>query len=285
MKFAFARRNVDLSLTKVIGVFNVDPADLKELSAYKAKALAMASSGVDFIELGVKNTAKEKLSCDEQADFILPLLRELRLSQKVVLGVRTSDPKFMTLAAEAGAEFFVDPNALKEADAAQTLSKLGLPVIICADAAALQSDPVSAVQDFFYERIDHCLNAGMKRRQIMLDPFYGNVLRADCALKLLGRIHALKSFALPLCLTVPESLPFDSGENNNLSNIAGLTASLYCAFHGVNLVRSEAPGNLCLALGTWQLISNKAKPYQLSKGIVRRFIRIRDAFKLKHKSN
>lgn len=285
MKFTFARRNVDLSLTKVIGVLKIDPADLKDIATYKAKASAMASAGVDFIELGINNTVQEKISCDEQADLILPLLRELRLSQKVVFGVRTSDPKCMILAAKAGADFFVDPDALKEPDAAQTLSKLGLPVIISANEVALQSDPVSAVQDFFYERIDHCLNAGMSRRQLMLDPFYGNILRADSALKLLGRIQALKSFALPLCLTVPESLPFDSGENNNLSNVAGLTAALYCASHGVNLIRSANPENLCLALGTWQLISNKAKPYQLSKGIVRRFIRMRDAFKLKHKRN
>lgn len=285
MKFAFARRNVDLSLTKVIGVINVDPEDLKELTIYKAKALAMASSGVDFIELGVKSSKKEALTCDEQADLILPLLRELRLAQKVVLGVRTSDPQFMTLAAAAGAEFVVDPCALKAEQAAQTAAKLDLPVIICANAIALQADPVSAVQDFFYERIDHCLNAGMKRKQLMLDPFYGNVLRVDSSLKLLGRIQALKSFALPLCLSVPESLPFDSGENHNLSHVAGLTASLYCASHGVNLVRCETPENLCLALGTWQLISNKAKPYQLSKGIIRRFIRMRDAFKLKHKRN
>lgn len=249
---------------------------------YAQQALSMCAQGAELIELGVENGSS--MSFEIEADLILPVLR-LIVSKDICTGVCTSNPEIMRLSYENGAQFIVDEKALSEKGSAEVLAACGLPVLLCCPGIIKHSDPVSSMQEFFYERIDHCLNASMKRKQILLDPFAGNCNRADRSLKLLGRISAMASFGLPLCMTIPKSLPFDAQKEHNLSAVAGLTAALFGVSKGISFVRTETVRDLSLALATWQLAACTARPHQLSNGIIGRFVSMRNAFRSRRQKN
>ncbi len=277
MKTVFEQRRLSRDVVHVLGSLVIKEAELQDPSFYKEQAMILASQGAELIDLSIE--PKDVLSADLEADLLLPILKVL-VAAGLCVGVVTTNATVMELCCQNGAEFIIDESALKDEQSAKVIAKYKVPVIIaCKGMASSNNDVVAAVSEFFYERIDYALEQGMQRRQVILDPFLGNVLRVDSALHLLGRIESLKSFGLPLCMSVPESLPFDVVPGGNVSSVAGLTASLFGAAHGANIIRTDKVRDISLALATWQLADCTAKPHQLSKGIIKRFIKMRDAFR------
>ncbi len=277
MKTVFEQRRLSGDIVHVLGSLVIKEAELQDPDFYKNQALLLSSSGAELIDLSIEPA--DVGSADLEADLLLPVLRVL-VASGLCVGVATTYATVMELCCQNGAEFIIDESALKDEKAASVIARYKVPVIIaCKGVGSGTSDIVAAVSEFFYERIDYALEQGMKRRQVILDPFLGNVLRVDSALHLLGRIESLKSFGLPLCMSVPKNLPFDVMPGGNVSSVAGLTASLFGASHGASIIRTDNVRDVSLALATWQLAACTAKPHQLSKGIIKRFIKMRDAFR------
>ncbi len=279
MKTVFEQRRLRGDIVHVSGSIVIREAELQDPDFYKDQALTLASQGAELIDLSIE--PQDGGSAELEADLLLPVLRVL-VASGLCVGVATTCASVMELCCQNGAEFIIDESALRDKKAASVIAKYKIPVIIaCKGIASSASDVVAAVSEFFYERIDYALEQGMQRRQVILDPFLGNVLRVDSALHLLGRIESLKSFGLPLCMSVPQNLPFDVVPGGNVSSVAGLTASLFGAAHGVSIIRTDNVRDVSLALATWQLAACTARPHQLSKGIIRRFIKMRDAFRMR----
>lgn len=283
MKIQLADHKIDLDVAKVLGSLRIAPDDARSLEDLVEAARLMVRAGAEFIDVGLKLPKGETANAEQEKVLVLPLIRAIGDENLGYVGVCTSNPETMRQANAQGASFIVDPQALSREGALETAAELGVPVIICGPDIVSEEDPVSKLQEFFYERIDACLNAGMKRQHILIDPLYGNLSRVDAALKLLGRLKTLESFALPLCVTVPSYLPYapspkDDGRNKG-AGVMELTLGLFCADKGVKLIRTEDVSGIAMALAAWQIMSQTAKPHQLSKGIVRRMINMREAFK------
>ena len=97
-------------------------------------------------------------------------------------------------------------------------------------------------------------------------------------LKILGRLDSFRSFALPLSLGIPRSLAFNESLQSE-NRAVSITLAVFCSSESVNLIRTREVEDMAMALATWQLASNKARPFQLSKTIIRRFIALRDSMR------
>ena len=64
-------------------------------------------------------------------------------------------------------------------------------------------DPMGDISAYLYERIDACLNAGIDRRNLLIDPSLSQSAPIESKLKLIGRLETLKSFALPMTMAMP----------------------------------------------------------------------------------
>jgi dihydropteroate synthase len=100
---------------------------------------------------------------------------------------------------------------------------------------------------------------------------------------LLGRLESFKSFALPMCIAMPRLIPYADqflSDNKTLS----LTASLFCSrINEVKIIRTQDVSDASMAIGFWQLMTIKTRPYRLSKVFVRRLRTIRDSLRLMRK--
>lgn len=281
MKVQLADHKVSLDVAKVLGSLRIAPDDTRTTDELVEAARRMIGAGADFIDVGLALPRGEIADPEVEKVKVLPVIRAIGDENLAYIGVCTSNHEIMELANSQGASFIIDPLALTEPQAMETAARLGVPVIICGPDILKEEDPVSKLQEFFYERIDACLNAGMKRQLLLIDPLYGNLARVDTALKLLGRLKTLESFALPVCVTVPSYLPYagPSADGDGARGVMELTLGLFCASRGVRIIRTDEVAGIAMALAAWQIMSQTAKPHQLSKGIVRRMISMRNAFR------
>lgn len=274
-----ATKKIDLRVTKIMGELVVSNSDTFSVDAYVEEARKIAESGAELLEIGMpREDCNDNLQAEEQC--LIPVVKAISTAvPKLIIGVATSSPKIMELANVSGASLLIDFNALRCEGALETVAKLQLPVMLTFDPFIIpQDDPVAAVSEFLYERIDACLNAGIPRRNLLIDPNLGTINKFDARLKMFGRLASFKSFALPISVAIPRCLPY--ADNFLMENkSASISLGIFCADRGVNIIRTAHVAEMALALATWQLVTKTARPYQLSKSIISRFRKMRNKFR------
>lgn len=284
MKLKIAERSFDLSITKVMGTLVVNSGEDNNLEELVLKAHSMYASGAEFVEVGVFKKEDEILDSKKEISLLLPLIEELVKKTRLIVACNTSNPETMKAAVKSGASMIISPDSLKSEGALDVIAELKVPVVLCFPhnfdyGNEKDIDPIALVSEFIFERIDACLNAGISRKFILLDPTLGAKAPVELRVKLLGRLHSMQSFGLPVCSALPQSLPiYDEFLHDN--KVITLTLGLFCSNKGaIQIVRTDDVASMALALGTWHLSNTKTKPFRLSKAIIRRFRNLRDKLK------
>lgn len=267
-----------------MGIIELDPVNGSDFDSVKAQAAEFFESGASCIELGISrvNSAGELLNTPAEAEGkIITEAVEAVLSAdaSAVVAVYTSDPLVMAMAVSAGAQLIIDPYALKVPGALDTVARLKANVCLCFDPdydfdGDEKIDVCGAISEFFYERIDACINAGIDRRHIMLDPSLDSIVDLEYRLKLQGRLKSFTGFALPLTCAVPKVFPSeDTFLSNNMS--VSVALALFLEEQGFNIIRTRNVYDLALALDTWHSLKYSARPFRLRTAIGRTIKAIR----------
>jgi dihydropteroate synthase type 2 len=115
------------------------------------------------------------------------------------------------------------------------------------------------IADFFDARIEALTAAGVSRNRLILDPGMGLFVGSKPAVSLtilrgLGRLKA--AFGLPLLVSVSRKSFLRKLVGREVAEIApaSLTAELYAALHGADIIRTHEPRQLRDALTIWEHI-------------------------------
>lgn len=190
----FGSRKLDLSSPRVMGVLNVTPDSFYDggklhdsHGVLKQRVLKVAekmvSDGADFLDIGGESTrpGAKVVSEQEEMDRVLPIVEAIAQSIDAVISVDTSSPNLMREAACLGAGLINDVRALERPGAIEAVKESGLPVCLMhmqGMPATMQENPsysdvVAEVNNYLQLRVDTCLQAGIAREQIILDPGFG----------------------------------------------------------------------------------------------------------------
>ena len=252
------------------------------LSEFIQRAVQMQEAGAEFVQVGFKYPHEESVQKAQEA--LCAAIAAIRSSTSLVCGVCTSSPELMELAVQKGAGFIVDPKSLRAEGALQLVSRLKVPVMLVFERSKdlpplsehdKKSDLVAEMSEFFFERIDACLSAHIDRHQLMIDLSADNTVPTNLRLKLLGRLSSFRSFGLPLSLSMPAILP-QTQDFLSDNRAIGITLALFATQHGVSIIRAENVSEMTMSIAAWQLASQQAKPFNLSRGIISRFKKLRD---------
>ena len=269
MKLKLKDGPVELTAPALMGVI-----DLRHSADPLAQALEMQELGATFVELAL-STQAGFASAEDELKLIVPHIAPIVEQSALYVAVNTIHPQVMEAAAKAGASLIVDPNALRSPGAVDLIAKIKLPVCLVFDQHTTfdeNTDPTGVVSEYLYERIDACLNAGIARSSLLIDPTLGMQAPIEYRLKMMGRLHTFKSFALPICAPIPRIVPQpDPYLTTHPSVVTAL--AIFGVDAGVSIIRTSAVGELALALDTWQACTKSARPFKLSKLIVKRFLR------------
>jgi dihydropteroate synthase type 2 len=134
-------------------------------------------------------------------------------------------------------------------------------------AQKIDTDPqsiVGRVADFFEERTNALMAAGVARDRLILDPGMGLFVgtKPQVSLTILRRLGIIKSaLGLPMMVSVSRKSFLRTLVGRELKDIgpATLAAEIYAALHGADMIRTHEPKPLRDALTIWAHISGQSE--------------------------
>lgn len=214
-KLRHGEKELVLDHPVIMGILNVTPDSFSDGGKFFNKedalrhAEEMVQAGAEIIDVGGESTrpGAAPVSEEDETARVVPVIAAVREKfPDIWISVDTSTPGVMRKACAAGCDIINDIRALRREGALEAAAELGAPVCIMhmqGEPGHMQDNPVyqdliGEVSEFFYERIDACLNAGIKRENIILDPGFGFGKTLDQNYKLLGELEKFRTFDLPI---------------------------------------------------------------------------------------
>ncbi len=175
--------------TYIMGILNVTPDSFSDGGLFTTKSAAlqqvkqMLAAGADIIDIGGESTrpGAKNVSLNDEIDRVIPVIKAIREFSDCLISVDTSKADVMHEAIHAGANMINDVRALQEENALQMAMTLDVPVCLMhmqGQPRSMQTQPeyenvVEEVKQFLQKRVQSCLEAGIKKENIILDPGFG----------------------------------------------------------------------------------------------------------------
>jgi dihydropteroate synthase len=194
----------------VMGVLNVTPDSFSDGGQFLEPAAAieharrLGAEGADILDIGAESTRPygdgRPVSLEQERERLEPILPAIA-TIGIPVSIDTIKAAVAAWALEAGAAIVNDVWGLqRDPDMARVVAEHGSPVIIMhnRDTADPAIDIIAEVTDFFSRSLEIAWDAGIGREQIVLDPGIGFGKTPEQSLACIARLHAWRSFNLPL---------------------------------------------------------------------------------------
>ncbi len=184
-----AKRMLDLSYPRVMGILNVTPDSFSDgglwadLASARRHAERMSEAGAAIIDVGGESTRPGAMSVpvQQELDRVIPVIEAVRSESDVLLSVDTSKPEVMRAAVAAGADIVNDVNALRAQGALRAVVESGAAVCLMhmrgeprtMQQAPCYADVVTEVLDFLRQRLQACAMVGIEDNRLLVDPGFG----------------------------------------------------------------------------------------------------------------
>lgn len=248
-----------LSLSKnhpqVMGILNVTPDSFSDGGKHNStqaaveQALKMVEAGASIIDIGGESTrpGAPDVSAEEEVARVVPVIEALRPVTEAVLSVDTSKAVVMRGALAAGADMINDVRALQEPGCRDVVAEYQAPVCLMhmqGQPRTMQSDPhyddlFKEIDSFFQEQIYACINAGIGKDKILLDPGFGFGKTLTHNYQLLQRLEYFHHFDMPLLVGMSRKSMIGSVTDRQVDQrLAGsLAVATIAALKGAQIIR------------------------------------------------
>ena len=261
-------KQLRLDRPRVMGILNTTPDSFFDGGAWTdasqavQHALDMAQAGADIIDIGGESTrpGARAVGGQEEMDRVIPLIEGLVPELPVPVSIDTSKPEVMTEAVRAGAGMINDVFALRLPGALEAAAGLNVPVCIMhmqGSPRDMQHQPVyrdvvGEVEAFLLERARACHEAGIPRRQIVIDPGFGFGKTLEHNIKLFKEISRLSRHDLPLLAGLSRKSMLGKLTGKPVADrlAASLAAAVLAVQAGVAIVRVHDVAETVDALNT-----------------------------------
>lgn len=204
---------------QVMGILNATPDSFSDGGRYHhsgsldidlvlRRTRQMLAEGASIIDVGGESTrpGASPVTQAEELDRVIPVVTAITRELGALVSVDTSCPVVMREAAAAGAGMINDVRALRREGALLAAAQTGLPVCLMhmrgepGTMAREQTYPdvLTEVHDFFAERLHQCIQAGIARSNIILDPGFGFGKSLEQNLALLRNLAEFQRYQVPL---------------------------------------------------------------------------------------
>ena len=261
-----------------MGILNVTPDSFSDGGLFDgpdralAHAREMVDEGAALIDVGGESTrpGADEVSVGDELQRVIPVIEVLADALAVPISVDTSKPEVMRAAAAAGAGLINDVNALRAPGALEAAAATGLPVCLMhmqgtprsMQQAPSYGDVVAEVGQFLADRIQACMEAGIGRDRIIVDPGFGFGKTLEHNLALLGRLEAFQALACPILIGVSRKSMFGKLLDRDVDERlpGSLAACVIALGKGASIVRAHDVAETRDAVAVFSAISSLAGP-------------------------
>ncbi|MGB5396431.1 MAG: dihydropteroate synthase, partial [Gammaproteobacteria bacterium] len=150
------------------------------------------------------------VSADEEISRVVPVIEAIRQHSDVPVSIDTSKPEVMRAAVAAGASLINDVNALRAPGAVEACAELDVPVCLMhmqGEPRSMQQNPhyqnvVAEVRKFLRERAQFCIDRGISKHRIIIDPGFGFGKSLEHNLQMLAHIDAFCGLDFPVLVGI-----------------------------------------------------------------------------------
>ena len=257
---------------RLMGIINVTPdsfsdggnlADARQAIAF---AKRLADEGADFLDIGGESTrpGSDPVPVEEELRRVIPVVEGLAGRVSARISIDTRKPEVMLKAAAAGAHLINDVSALEfDPESLGAAAETGLPVILMhsrGDPKTMQQDPrydnvLLDVFDTLSARVKACLEAGIPKHRIVVDPGIGFGKTLGHNLELLAGLSILHGLGVPIMLGASRKSTIGrlTGAAAPSERVPGsIAAALSGAMQGVSILRVHDVAATRQALTVWE---------------------------------
>jgi len=214
-----ASEKLDLSKPCVMGILNVTPDSFSDggqfISADRAvqQAKQMINAGAAIIDIGGESTrpGADEVSVEQERQRVLPVISAIRNEfPHTIISVDTRKPEIMVDAILAGVHLINDVYALRAPGALEVIANSKVAVCLMhmqGEPRTMQGDPkyVNVVEDvfnFLKQRVEVCVNAGISKQRILIDPGFGFGKNLSHNLQLMNHLNRFKNLGVSLLVGI-----------------------------------------------------------------------------------
>jgi dihydropteroate synthase len=269
------QRVLSLDTPQIMGVLNVTPdsfSDGGQLLSNEGllhdrlleRAAQMVADGAAILDIGGESTrpGAAPVSLQEELDRVMGAVQLIAPRLDVILSIDTSTPEVMREAAQAGAGLLNDVRAFSRegAMAAAVASQLPVSLMHMSDEPdrmqeqTAYGDVVTDVKAFLAHRIAACLEAGIARDQMMIDPGFGFGKTVAQNYEMLRRLEEFASFDLPILVGVSRKSMIGAITGRPASErvVPSAVLAVMAAARGASVIRVHDVAETADALAVWQ---------------------------------
>ena len=195
--------------TYIMGIINVTPDSFSEdglwgdLEKVAQRARAFASEGADLIDVGGESTrpGAAPVEIEEELKRVIPAIERIAAEVEIPISIDTYKSVVAQKALEKGASMINDTTALRgDPGMVQVAVQSGVPVVLMhmkgmpktMQEMPVYDDVVAEIIEFFRDRIEVALAAGVKEENIIIDPGIGFGKTVEHNLEILKRLREFK---------------------------------------------------------------------------------------------
>jgi dihydropteroate synthase len=254
------QKRLDLNKTKLVGILNITPDSFSDGGEHYepgkavARGLVMFEQGADIIDIGGESSRPGSTPIEAEAELarIIPVIKGIReKNSENLISVDTYKAKVAREALANGADIINDISALRfDRDMTEVLlERSEVPVILMhmqGTPRNMQDNPVyeDVVDDilyFFEERINYCLDAGIAKERIIIDPGIGFGKTFKHNMEIFRRLPEFHSLGVPIMIGasrkqfIEKTYPYPASPGERLSGSLAITSLAYQ--HKIGLIR------------------------------------------------
>ena len=258
-----------------MGVLNVTPDSFSDGGDFLKPDLAvlraqkMIAEGADIIDIGGESSKPraEAVSSEEEIRRVVPVIERIRALSDICISIDTCKSSVMQAAVSAGASLINDIAGLTGEGTLDIAASLNIPVCLMhmqgvprsmQDNPHYSTDIVDDINRFFQQRIDACLEAGIRREYLIIDPGFGFGKSVLHNLTIVRRLSEFQSLHLPVLLGVSRKSTIGAVLQKTVgARLPGsIATAVYAALQGVSIIRTHDVDETNQALKMVQAIHN-----------------------------
>lgn len=240
----------------VMGILNVTPDSFsdgglfEEMAVIEQRVEQMVEEGVDIIDVGGESTrpGADVVPLDVELQRVVPVIEMITGNYDVPVSIDTYKTEVMRQAVSAGAQIVNDVNALQQEGAVEFVAESGVTTCLMhkqgtpkdMQSAPEYKDVVAEVAEFLSARAEVCLQAGVDKNRIILDPGFGFGKTLTHNTELFSQLDVLVETGYPVLVGVSRKRMIGEilGELNVDERLHGsVAAATLAGLKGVKLVR------------------------------------------------
>lgn len=203
--------------TQLMGILNVTPDSFYDRGRWFDPAIAIKrgiqifQEGADILDIGGESTRPGAVAVSEEEEIrrVIPVIEALKKEVQIPISIDTMKPKVAEAALLAGASFINDISGFSHPQMRQLAAATSVPICVMhmhETPATMQINPfypegvVNYLLNWFRQRIDILLEAGIHENQIILDPGIGFGKTGADNVEILHNIHKIKTLGFPVLI-------------------------------------------------------------------------------------